>query len=254
MIDFLRVIKNKKLEEINQLKKLPPRKRSKPVLDVIKSLEEKPFIMEIKRASPSKGVINNNIDVIKQAKSYEDLLAGCISVLTDRDYFKGSLTDLLDVSQTVNIPVLCKDFFVHEIQIEKAYEYGADMILLIVRLLEDDVILKLYEKARALKLNVLFELHSILDFERVKHFEGLFGVNSRDLDTFTIDKTKAAELLSAIPCNYFTVAESGIESSDDIMKFKKAGAKSFLIGTKLMQEKNLKALIAKFYEGLKIDS
>ena len=109
MIDFLRVIKNKKLEEINQLKKLPPRKRSKPVLDVIKSLEEKPFIMEIKRASPSKGVINNNIDVIKQAKSYEDLLAGCISVLTDRDYFKGSLTDLLDVSQTVNIPVLCKD-------------------------------------------------------------------------------------------------------------------------------------------------
>ena len=254
MIDFLKVIKNKKLEEINQLKKLSPNKRNKPVLDVITFLEEKPFIMEIKRASPSKGVINSNVDVIKQAKRYEDLLAGCISVLTDRDYFKGSLTDLKDVSESVTIPVLCKDFIVHEIQIEKAYEYGADMILLIVRLLEDNVILRLYENARALKLNVLFELHSILDFERVKHLEGLFGVNSRDLDTFTIDKIKAAELLRAIPRNYFTVAESGIESALDIVKFKKSGAKAFLIGTKLMQEKNLKVLISKFYEALKIDS
>ena len=251
MIDFLRVIKNKKLEEINELKNLAPIKRDKPVLDVKTFLEEKPFIMEIKRASPSKGVINSNVDVIKQAKYYEELNAGCISVLTDREYFKGSLTDLKDVSASVNIPVLCKDFIIHEIQIEKAYEYGADMILLIVRLLEDDIIVKLYEKARALKLNILFELHNILEFERVKHLEGLFGVNSRDLDTFTIDKIKAAELLRVIPPNVFTVAESGIESAIDIVNFKKAGAKAFLIGTKLMQEDNLKALIADFYEGLK---
>ena len=254
MEEFLKIIKEKKLMELESLKNLPFIKRSKPVLDVKKSLAIKPFIMEIKRASPSKGIINENIDVVMQAKNYEEMGAGCISVLTDRDYFKGSFSDLKMVAEAVNIPLLCKDFIIHELQIEKAYEYGADMILLIVRLLDDTTLNRLHKRARELKLNVLFELHSLTEFEKVKHLEGLFGVNSRDLDSFTIDKEKAALVLKSMPNSYFKVAESGIESIDDIKTFKKAGAKAFLIGTKLMLEKDLKKRVEEFYKGLEIDN
>lgn len=254
MEDFLKIIKEKKLMELESLKKLPSIKRVKPVLDVKKSLENKPFIMEIKRASPSKGIINENIDVIAQAKNYESLGAGCISVLTDKDFFKGSLNDLKMVAEAVKIPLLCKDFIIHELQIEKAYEHGADMILLIVRLLDEDLLYKLNKKAQELKLNVLFEIHSLAEFEKVKHLEGLFGVNSRDLDTFTIDKEKAALVLKSIPKSCFKVAESGIESIDDIKDFKMAGANAFLIGTKLMMENNIEKAVEEFYRGLKVDS
>jgi indole-3-glycerol phosphate synthase len=179
--------------------------------------------------------------------------AGCISVLTDKDFFKGNLNDLKMVAEAVRIPLLCKDFMIHELQIEKAYEYGADMILLIVRLLDEDLLYKLNKKAQELKLNVLFELHSLTDFEKVKHLEGLFGVNSRDLDTFTIDKEKAALVLKSIPKSYFKVAESGIESIDDVKAFKMAGANAFLIGTKLMMENNIEKTVEEFYKGLKVD-
>jgi indole-3-glycerol phosphate synthase len=254
MDEFLKLIKEKKLVEIESLKQLEVFKRTKPVLDVKQSLINKPFIMEIKRSSPSKGVINENVNVVSQAKKYEEVGAGCISVLTEREYFKGSFNDLEQVSKTVKIPILCKDFIIHELQIEKAYESGADMILLIVRLLDEATLTRLYNKARELKLNVLFELHEQLEFEKVKHLEALFGVNSRDLNNFTIDKKKAAMVLKSIPPEYFKVAESGIESLEDIKMFKKAGANAFLIGTKLMQEKDLKKTVEDFYRGLKVDN
>jgi indole-3-glycerol phosphate synthase len=236
-----------------EIKKLPPIsvKRQKPVLNILESLRSKPFIMEIKRASPSYGDINLSFDIVRRASDYEKFGAGCISVLTDEKYFKGSLKYLKDVSETVNIPVLCKDFFVDPIQIDYAYVSGADVILIIVAMLDVDEIKSLYRKAAQLGLHILFEVHKLDEFEKIKNLDiELLGVNCRDLKTFKINKENAYSLLQELPATLFKVAESGIENSDDIAFYKKAGADAFLVGTYLMKSDNLQKATEELYKGV----
>ena len=243
------ILKSKK-EEIKNLKPLKI-KRKKEVLNVVEFLKEKPIIAEIKKASPSKGVINKNVNILKQAKIYEKYGAGAISVLTDRKFFSGNFEDLKLISENINLPVLCKDFILSEVQIENAYRCGADFILLIVCILNETEIERLYNFAKSYGLEVLFEIHDYEDFLKIKKLKpNLVGVNSRNFKNMKIEKERACEILKKLKGDFLKIAESGIESKKDIEDFKDAGADSFLIGTSLMKAENLEDKFKKFYSCL----
>jgi len=151
----------------------------------------------------------------------------------------------------VNIPVLCKDFIISERQIEAAYAYGADIILIIAAILTQEEIKKLSEKAREMKLHILYEIHTLEEYEKIKDLSpAMVGVNSRNLDTLEIDKQKGAHILNTLPDSFLKIAESGINSTEDIVNFRKAGANAFLIGTYLMQSGNIKESFQNLYRGL----
>ncbi len=243
------IIKHKK-EEIKSLM-LPDFSRRKSVLDVASFLRKKPFVAEIKKASPSRGDINSGTDIIERAKSYERGGAGVISVLTDSRYFKGSFGFLSDISGAVELPMLCKDFILSELQIENAYLYGADCILLIAAVLSTDELTLLSKKARSLKMKILYELHGIDEFEKIKALEpGLVGVNSRDLDSFRINKPGAMKTIASLQGEFFKIAESGIETGGDIRDFREAGADAFLVGTALMTADRPEEKLKEFYTAL----
>lgn len=224
--------------------------RMKPVLDFAGSLRKKPFIAEVKKASPSLGDINLTVDPVAQAVRYEEYGAGCVSVLTDKKYFKGDIEFLKAVSAEVSIPTLCKDFIVDPIQIDNAYCAGADAILLIAAALSAEELMMLSDHARRLELQVLFEIH---EFEEIVLVEPLapemVGVNSRNLKTMQIDLDDAAEVLRDLRGDYLKIAESGIENGNHVKKMRKAGADAFLIGSMLMKTPDLKASFAELYEG-----
>ncbi len=246
---FKDIIKYKE-EEIKNLKQIKI-KRKKKVLNVIEFLRKKPIIAEIKKASPSKGDINLNIKVEKRAKYYEKYGAGAISVLTDKKFFRGSFDDLKKVSESVNLPVLCKDFIISKVQIENAYNCGADFILLIVSILNDKKLDYLVNFTRDLKLRILFEIHNYDDFFRIKKFSPeIIGVNSRNFNTMEIEKQRAKKILKKLNGDFLKIAESGMETKKDIEDFKNAGADAFLIGTSLMKTKNLKEKFEEFYSCL----
>jgi len=251
---FIKDILSSKKEEINNIK-LPSYKRKKPLLDIITSLKTKPFITEIKKASPSKGVINMHTDPKEQAELYAEAGAGAISVLTDKTYFKGSFDILKTVAETVDIPVLCKDFVISEIQITKAFASGADVILLIASILDNASLKKLSEKAYSLGMQVLFEIHDIGELDKLENIDvALLGVNARDLKTFEVNRQKAAATIKYITenfnCECLKVAESGIEKAADIKMYKQAGANAYLVGTYLMQTKDVKNAMKSLYKGL----
>lgn len=224
-----------KREEIARLT-VPRIIRVKPVMPVHSCLREKPFIAEVKKMSPSGGEINLRCDPVAQAGIYTRAGAGMVSVLTDEKFFGGSMEDLLSVSNAHHIPVLCKDFIVDEIQIERAYIYGADMILLIVAALSDTEIKTLSQCAERFGMAVLYEIHERGEFERIRHLYPLVvGVNSRDLRTFRIDHDAAAEVMRSLPRHILRIAESGISTAADVARMKKAGADAFLVGTALMR-------------------
>ena len=247
MLDKILFEKNKIIKEMQKV----CFKREKPILDVISSLKDRPFICEIKKASPTLGSINKDIDIIDQAKKYEKYGAGAISVLTDNTFFKGSYNDLHEVSQNVSIPVLCKDFILSEIQIENAYLSGADMILLIAEALSKEKMKELSQKAGSLGLTVLYEIHSISEFYKIKDLDPkIVGVNARNLKTLKMDKEKAKRILSELNGEFYKVGESGIEKSLDVSEYKKSGADFFLIGTTLMKSKSLKTTFSELQKGL----
>lgn len=245
-----KILENKRLE-IDTLP-VPTFERRKDILDPFEFLKRKPIIAEVKRASPSLGDINVDINVVEQAKIYEKSGAGAVSVLTDEKYFKGGFAYLHQVAEQVKIPVLCKDFIISKKQIDIAYKLGADIILLIVKALSEKEYVELFNYAKSLGLYVLTEVHETEEMtvaEKVKI--DLLGVNSRDLETLLIDKKRCEEIISSIPKDYFKVAESGINSKEDALMFKEAGADAFLIGSYLMQSKNPSEKIKEIHESLK---
>ncbi len=246
------IIEHKK-KEIQSLQ-LFSYERKKDLLNPLEFLKTKPFIAEIKKASPSLGTINSEVDIIKQAQIYESHNAGAISVLTDKKYFKGDLTFLHEVSHNVNIPLLCKDFIISDIQIENAYRAGADMILLIVAVLSEKELEALSKKAESLNLIVLYEIHAIDEFEKIKNLNlKMVGINSRNLKTFEIDKVRAAQYMNELKKydgDFLKVSESGIENTDDIKLFKEHGADAFLIGTALMRSPDPGEQLKQFYSVL----
>jgi indole-3-glycerol phosphate synthase len=191
-------------------------------------------IAEIKRRSPSAGMINAALDPVALARTYQSRGASAISVLTDEPFFGGSLADLRDVTQAVTCPILRKDFIVSEEQLLEARAAGAAAALLIVRALEQPDLTRLTSFAGAIGLAVLLEAHHATEIARALDAGAtVIGVNSRDLDTFTIDVPRGLELLARVPGGCIAVAESGLASRDDIDRAAAAGADAVLVGSLL---------------------
>ena len=198
--------------------------------------KDQAIIAEIKKASPSAGIISEDFDPIKKAKEYEDFGASALSILTEEDFFQGSSEYLKEVKAKTSLPILRKDFMIDEYQIYEAKLIGADCILLIVSVLNDDEIQSFVDLAESLELDYLIEVHDLNELERVKNFSNaMIGVNNRNLKTFDVDLNNSINLKNAFNSNNLFVAESGIKSQDDIDKLKAHDIHVFLIGESLMK-------------------
>jgi indole-3-glycerol phosphate synthase len=194
------------------------------------------IIAELKKASPSKGLIRADFDLPKLAAELETGGAAALSVLTDEQFFQGSLRNLELASESVQIPCLRKDFILDEFQLLEARAHRADAILLIVAALKQDELISLHRRARDLQLDVLVEVHEAAELDRALAAGcDLIGVNNRNLHTFHVGLNTSLELAQCIPDNVVKVAESGIESTADIARLRDAGFDAFLIGESLMR-------------------
>ena len=206
-------------------------------------------IAEIKKASPSAGVIDPDFDPIRQARRYLDGGASCLSILTDEKYFQGSLSYLTKISEFSDAPLLRKDFTIHPVQIHEAVVAGADAILLIVAALDDELLRSLYHEARDLQLDVLVEVHDLAEMERALELGAdLIGINNRNLKTFTTDLATTERLADEVPDETLLVSESGIKSLADCRQVLQAGANAVLIGETLMRANDPASEIASILE------
>jgi indole-3-glycerol phosphate synthase len=207
------------------------------------------LIAEFKRASPSKGVINDRLDPIPAAVSYKNGGACAISVLTEEDFFYGSLDDLRVIKNTVDLPILRKDFFIDEFQIYEAAEAGADAILLIVAVLTEGKLMNFLQLAQdGLGMDALVEVHTWSEMEMAKRVgANIIGVNNRDLKTFNVSLDVSRDLIQQKPANALMIAESGISTRDEIVELRTLGFDGFLVGETLMRagdaKETLEALI-----------
>ena len=198
------------------------------------------IIAEVKKGSPSKGIIREDFDPLEIAEIYQDNGATCLSVLTDEKFFMGHLRFLALLRETVSLPLLRKDFICDPFQIYESRAAGADAILLIAAMLDLPQLREFYEIAREVNLDVLMEVHDEAEMEKALQTDcPLIGVNNRDLRTFTMDMGTTGRLAAMLPQGRFLVAESGISSRDDIRKLAADGAKAFLIGETLMREDDI---------------
>jgi indole-3-glycerol phosphate synthase len=211
--------------------------------------ERPAVIAEIKKASPSRGLIQADFDVARIARQYLSGGAAVLSVLTDEPYFQGSLRNLEIASETVPLPCLRKDFTVDEYQIVEARAHRADAILLIAAALTDSELKRLAHTAHSLDLDVLVEVHTAEELDRVLQSLGekgaeAIGVNNRDLKTFAVRLETSLDLIARIPASQIRVAESGIGTPEDIARLRAAGFDAFLIGESLMRQPDPGAALA----------
>ena len=198
------------------------------------------LICEIKKASPSHGLIREDFNHIEIAKAYEKGGATCLSILTDEKYFQGSTKYLQEVRAISALPILRKDFFVVTYQIYEAKMLGADCILLIVAMLDDAKLIELEQCALDAGLSVLIEVHNEEELQRASKLKSkLIGINNRNLKTLKVDLETSLFLSEKVPSNYVIVAESGIKSSIDIELLQQAGINCFLIGEHFMRQKDI---------------
>jgi len=224
------------------------------------------LIAEVKKASPSAGVICKDFDPVRIAKEYEAAGASCLSVLTDEKFFQGSLDYLRQIRATVKLPLLRKDFIIDERQILEAIEWGADAILLIVAILDDERLKRFHSLAKTAGLAVLVEVHDQAELQRATAIDAeLIGVNNRDLKTFKVDlgttERLAAKLfLGALKQSEggstpdprpstLLVAESGIHTRADVERLAKCGAKAILVGESLMKGGEVRAKVKELLKG-----
>ncbi len=197
------------------------------------------FICEIKKASPSKGVIVEKFPYIDIAQEYETAGASAISVLTEPNFFKGNDKYLKDISSIVNIPVLRKDFIIDEYQIYQAKLIGADAILLICAILDETTLKNFLHLAKSLKLSCLVETHNEEEIKKTLNIGAdIIGINNRDLKTFTVDINTSLKLRKLIPSNKILISESGIKTAEDIRILKDSGFNGALIGESMMLSDN----------------
>lgn len=245
-----KILENKRKEMKHFTVPFYPRK--KKLLDFKASLTVKPFICEVKKASPTLGDINVGADPVETAKLYEAMGAGAVSVLTDKEFFKGSFEYLRDVANNIDLPVLCKDFIIDEKQIYAAYIFGADAVLLMASALPKDDYERLYLYAKSKGLAVLTEIHEEEEYDIVSGANpDIVGVNARNLKTLEIDMDKAAGIISRLDKKHFIVAESGMRCGADVNKMRTAGADAFLVGSGLMSSPDPQAVFADLISGLR---
>ena len=193
------------------------------------------IISEVKKASPSRGVIRAAFDPVEIARAYEHGGARTISVLTDAPFFQGSLLHLAEIRRAVSLPLLRKDFVIDAYQIEEARAFGADAILLIVAILGDAELRDFHARAHELGLDVLVEAHTAAELDRALAAGAtLVGINNRDLRTFVTRLEVTEELAPRVPEGVLVVAESGFRTCDELSRLERAGARAFLIGEALM--------------------
>jgi indole-3-glycerol phosphate synthase len=203
-----------------------------------KSLQNKAeaIIAEIKKASPSAGIISDNFDPVLKSKEYESFGASALSILTEEDYFLGKIEYIKDVKAITSLPILRKDFIVDEYQIYESKLIGADCILLIASILNDEELKNFSEIAERLKLDYIIEVHDEEELQRVQHFSNaIIGVNNRNLKTFDVDINNSVELKKIFEGENIFIAESGIKSKKDIEYLKQHNINVFLIGESLMK-------------------
>jgi indole-3-glycerol phosphate synthase len=195
------------------------------------------IIAEFKRRSPSKGVIRADVDAVTMARDYERGGAVAVSVLTEQDYFNGSLDDLRAVRNAVSLPILRKDFIVDEYQVYESAAAGADALLLIVAALDDDSLAHLRHVTEDdLGMDALVEVHTSAELKRaLAGGAKLIGVNNRDLRTFDVSLETSIELAGEAPTDVVLISESGLNTSDDLQRLRSQGYKGFLIGESLMR-------------------
>ena len=198
--------------------------------------KDQAIIAEIKKASPSAGVISENFDPVTKAKEYEAFGASALSILTEEDYFLGSIQYLKDVKKISKLPILRKDFIVDIYQIYESKLIGSDCILLIASILSDEELNDFTKLADTLELDYIIEVHNEDELKRVQDFsEAIIGVNNRDLKSFTVDIENSIRLKQLFNRDNLFVAESGIKGQSDINKLLRNGINIFLIGESLMK-------------------
>lgn len=220
-------------------KSLPPRKIPVRPWESHLKTNSISVIAECKKGSPSSGILRPDYHPVEIASIYESSGAGAISVLTDSQYFFGSLADLASVTEAVKIPVIRKDFILDPLQIDEAYAYGASAILLIVRILSAKELTSLHQYAKGLGLSVLVETHNKDEVKTALDSGATtIGINTRDLDTFEIHKNLIEDIAKELDSSIIRVAESGIESYADWQKYKGI-VDSMLVGTYFMKSKDI---------------
>lgn len=236
----------------NTREKLILKKEAFPLNDIKKKLSEldlpkgafkegiankdQAIIAEIKKASPSAGIIAEDFNPVKKAKEYEAFGASALSILTEEDFFQGHNQFLIDVKAITKLPIIRKDFMIDEYQIYEAKLMGADCILLIASVLSDNEITQFTDLAETLELDYLIEVHDEDELRRVEHFENaMIGVNNRNLKTFEVDLNNSINLKKLFNGDNLFIAESGIKNQDDIDELKNHDIHAFLIGESLMK-------------------
>ncbi len=198
------------------------------------------LIAEVKKASPSAGIIREEFDPVKIASTYEANGASAISVLTDRKFFQGSITHLKQIKKTVSLPVLRKDFIIDEYQIYESVAAGADAALLIADLISAEELRKFMDIGRQFNIDFLIEVHSVEDVKKAVDSGGeIIGINNRDLHTFKVDINTTTRLLKIIPEGKVVVSESGIKAKKDISYLTSLGVNAILVGEAFMRSADI---------------
>jgi indole-3-glycerol phosphate synthase len=228
----------------------------KDFLGALEKSENQPaLIAEVKKASPSKGVIREDFDPVAIAKAYQQGKAACLSVLTDRQFFQGSFENLAKVRQAVDLPLLCKEFIIYPYQIYLARVKGADAVLLIAAILTNQDLQYFVKIIKALGMNPLIEVHTLAELDRVLTIDGvnLIGINNRNLEDFSVNLQTTCQILAARSQilkekQIRVVSESGLHTSADLQLVKQAGANAVLIGESLVKQPQPEKAIAFLYQ------
>ncbi|MDA9862195.1 indole-3-glycerol-phosphate synthase [Candidatus Pelagibacter sp.] len=258
--DLLKEIIKKKIEKIDLLKKTISLDVLNEQIDQNKSFinfkdkiqnnvdnNKISLIAEIKKASPSAGVIMDNYNPTEIAKIYNNNKATCLSILTEEDFFLGRLSHISEVKEKINLPVLCKDFFIDKFQVPLAKSYGADAILIILAGVSDDLANELYEEALKRNMSIIVEVHTTEEAKKALNFkEALIGINNRNLKTLKTDLNTTYDIYNVLS-NHSSplISESGIKTKEELLSLRnKTEIKTFLIGESLLKNLNKNSIFS----------
>jgi indole-3-glycerol phosphate synthase len=249
--NILEKIIQKKIEKVDNLKKIVDLKSLEKLIDGNKTYidfkskiqnnlknNKTSIIAEIKKASPSAGVIIENYDPVEIAKIYDAKKVTCLSVLTEEDFFLGNILHIRKIKENINLPILCKDFFIDRFQVPLAKSYGADAILIILAGVSDDLANELYNEALKFKMSVIVEVHTVDEAKKALNFkQALIGINNRNLKTLRTDINTTYDIYDILKNHSEPlISESGIKTKDELLELKnKTSINTFLIGESLLK-------------------